>query len=441
MPVTAFDNPLLTGLFGDAEVAEFFAAEAEIAAMLRFEGALARVEARLGVIPSGAGAAISEALEGVQIDPTALGASTIAAGVPVPGLIKALRARVGPPFGDFVHWGATSQDAMDTGLVLRLRDVLDLLEARLAGLIETLGAQAERYAGLRMAGRTRSQIATPTTFGLRIAGWMAPLVRCRHRLDELRPRLLVVQLGGATGNLAVLGDQGIPVMEALAVELGLGCPAKPWHVERDAMVELANWLAMVSGLIGRIGADLIVLGRSEIAEARAGSGGGSSTMPQKANPVLAETLVTLARYNATQAGLAQQALMHTEERDGTSWAIEWLCLPPMVLATGAGLRHAAELMADLRPDPARMAEAIEINGGSAHAEALAFALAVHMPLPEAQNVIKAAAAAQRAGGGTLFDQVKAVCTDRGIPVPTLDPECMLETSREFVRRVTVASKP
>lgn len=415
----AQEHDLLAGLFGDAEIARHLDASAEIAAMVRFEAALARVEARLGVIPEAAGPAIAEALTNVEIDPRELAAATLSAGVAVPGLVRLLRAHVGEPHGSFVHWGATSQDAADTGLVLRLGAILGILEARLRDLVEALAEQAELYADLPMAGRTRSQIATPTTFGLRIAGWRTPLVRCLTRLREFRPRLLLVQLGGASGNLSALGARGIAVMEALARELGLGCPAKPWHVERDGLVELANWLAMVSGLIGRIGGDLILLGRSEIAEASAGGGGGSSTMPQKRNPVLAEALVTLARTNGAQAGLAQQALMQGEERDGAAWAIEWLCLPAMLVATGAGLRHGAALARALQVDPARMARTLELDGGAVHAEALAFALARHMPLPQAQGIVKEAASAQGRRGDSLHARVEAICAERGLPVPDI----------------------
>ncbi len=439
MPVTAFDSPLLAGLYGDPDVAALFGAEAEIAAMLRFEAALATVEARLGVIPAAAGPAIAEKLATLAVDPEALTLSTGAAGVPVPGLVAALRAGVGRPHGDFIHWGATSQDAMDTGLVLRLRSLLDLLGARLDTVVESLSALARRHAGLAMAGRTRSQLAAPTTFGLRAAGWMAPLARCRDRLAELRPRLLVVQFGGATGNLAALGASGVPVMQALAAELGLGCPAKPWHVERDAFVELANWLAMVSGLLGRIGADLILSGRSEIAEVSAGPGGGSSTMPQKSNPVLAETLVTLARANAAQSALAQQALLQTEERDSTAWAIEWLCLPQMLTATAAGLRHATALVADIRPDAAAMARSLETGGGSIDAEAWAFALAGEIGLPEAQAIVKAAAQAQAREGGTVEAHVRAVCTGRGLATPDLDRLAMVRNAELFVDRAATAA--
>jgi 3-carboxy-cis,cis-muconate cycloisomerase len=224
--------------------------------------------------------------------------------------------------------------------------------------------------------------------------------------------LLVVQLGGASGNLSVLGGQAIAVMQALASDLGLACPAKPWHTERDGIVELANWLAMVSGLLGRIGGDLILMGRSEAGEARAGTGGGSSTMPQKSNPVLAETLVTLARFNAGLSGQAQQALLHQEERDGAAWTGEWLVLPQMLVATGAGLSHALDLIGTLEADPARMAAVIEIGGGAIQAESLAFALARHISLADAQQIVKQAA---RGTDGTLAERVAAICRGHGLP--------------------------
>lgn len=413
MTPTFPDNALLGGLLGDQEVAAHFTPEAEIAAIIEFEAALARAEAAEGVIPAGAGAAITSALQVVRIDPAELIAPTAAAGVVVPGLVRLLRERSGPD-GVHIHWGATSQDAVDTALVLRLRRVLGILEDRLRALTAALAEQASRHARLPMAGRTRSQIATPVTFGLRIAAWHGPLARCLARLAELRPRLLRVQLSGAAGTLSVLGEKGPAVLERLARDLDLGCPPKSWNTERDGIVELANWLAMVSGLLGRIGADLILMGRSEIAEARAGRGGGSSTMPQKSNPVLAEALVTLARFNATQAGAAQAALIHPEDRDGPAWSGEWLVLPQMAVATGAGLAHARTLAETLTPDPAAMAANMELGGGAVHAEALAFALARHMPLPQAQAIVKAAAEEE---GGTLADRVAARARAAGVPAP------------------------
>ena len=404
-------NPLTQALFGDPETERHLTGQAELAAMIRFEAALAEAEAASAVIPADAGPAIAKALQGFGIDPDDLAAATASARVPVPALVAALRARVGPPHGNFVHWGATSQDVVDTGWILRVRDLLDLFETRLRDTIARLADQAESYATLPMAGRTRTQIATPITFGQRIAGWLMPLVRCLERLAELRPRLLLVQLGGASGNLSILGEKGPAVTADLARRLDLGCPIKPWHTERDGVVELGNWLAMVTSLLGRIGADLTVMGRSEIAEARAGVAGGSSTMPQKANPVGAEALVTLARAMPGHTGSLLQSLIFSEERDGVAWGLEWLALPPMLTATGAALRHALTLAETLDPHAEAMARNMELGGGAIHAEALAFALAEHMPLPEAQALLKQAARS----GGDLAAQVSALCAERGLP--------------------------
>ena len=426
------DNPILGGLMGCAPVAAHLDGPAEIAAMVAFEVALARAQAAHGVIPAPSADAIAAALgAGPVVQPSDLIDPTRSAGVPVPGLVKLLRAHVGEPHGSFVHWGATSQDVIDTGWVLRLRECLDLMQAWLSDLVDVLGEQALAHADQPMAGRTRSQVATPVTFGLRVASWRAPLARCLDRLADLRPRVLMLQLGGAAGTLSVLGAQGPAVAETMARDLRLECPTKPWHAERDGIVELANWLSMVSGLLGRIGGDLILMGRSEAGEAFAGTGGGSSTMPQKSNPVLAESLVTLARFNAAQAGLAQQALMHHEERDGTAWSGEWLALPPMLTATGAGLVNALDLARTLRAVPDRMADVMQIGGGAIHAEGLAFALAGQMALGEAQALVKEAA--QTMGPEGLIARVAALCAMRGIDMPPTGDDA-LALAAQMVRR-------
>jgi len=432
MSVGVFDHPLLGGVFGDDEIAALFSVEAELAAMIRVEVALARTQGRLGIIPLTAAEAIGE-LEDSTPDPAALMDGTCASGVIVPPLVKMLREAVGAPHGSYLHWGATTQDIVDTGLVLRLRVALGIIERRLSALIDALADEAERYADLPMAARTRSQVATPTTLGLRIAGWLAPLLRCRDRLAELRPRLLVVQLGGASGTLGVFGDRGIAVMEGLAAELDLAVPLKPWHSERDGPVDLAHWLALVTGALGKMAGDLIVMGRSEGGEMRAGMGGGSSTMPQKANPVAAEAMVSLARYNAGQVGMAHQAMLHAEERDCAAWALEWMALPSMVVATGAALSHAEGLARTLQPDAARMRA---MMGDDVMAEAAAFALADHMPLDEAQALVKKAAMES----GALLDRL-AELTDTPVDFAVLrNPATAPGSAQALVTRVVAEAR-
>lgn len=390
MAVSPFDSDMTSALFGDEEVAALFSDEAEIAAMIAFEAALARVEAALSIIPPDAGSEIDRVLKSATVPASDLRDGFASAGVSVPALVKALRTRVGGSAGPYVHWGATSQDVIDTALILRIRTAIEIMERRLDHLIRDLATCASAHARTMMAARTRTQIATPTTFGLRVAGWIAPLLRCKERLHELRPRLLVVQLGGASGTLGVFGDRGIAVTEALAAELNLGMPPKPWHSERDTLVEFAGWLSLLTGALGKMGADLMILGRSEIAEVKAGAGGGSSTMPQKSNPVASETLVSLARFNAVQVGGAHQALLHAEERDSSVWSLEWMILPQMVVAAGAALRHAQALALSLDVDAQRMRDNCLIGGGAALAEAASFKLAEHMPLPDAQALVKQA---------------------------------------------------
>lgn len=401
MTFSAFDSQIHGGLFADEETAALFSDQAQVRAMLQVEAALARVEGRLGVVPETAGARIAEVAEALALDPASLRAGTARDGLPVPALIAALREAVGGEAAAYVHWGATSQDIIDTALVLRLRDLLALFEARLRRLIAILGREAATHKLTVMAARTRAQQATPTTLGLKIAAWLLPLIRHRERLEQLRPRLLMIQFGGASGTLGALGGSGIAVMEALAQDLDLVGIEISWHNMRDGMAELAACLAQISGSLGKLGADLVLLGQSELGELRAGPGGGSSAMPQKANPVGGETLVALARFNAGLLSNMYTALVHPQERDGIAWSLEWLSLPQMAAATGAGLAHAQNLAESLRPDPERMRANLGASDGLVLAEAATFALAGHMPKPEAEALVKAACADAKASGRHL----------------------------------------
>jgi 3-carboxy-cis,cis-muconate cycloisomerase len=394
-------------LLSDPEIAALLDDVAQARAMVRVERALAAVEGRLGVIEPAAAAAIEQRLAGFEPDLGGLARGTAEAGVPVPALVAQLRAAVGGEAAGFVHWGATSQDIVDTALILQLREALALLEGRLADLLAALAGLADAHRATVAVARTRFQQAVPTSFGLKAAAWLAPLLRHRTRLVELRPRLLVVQLGGAAGNLSALGAQGVAVMEALAEEVGLGCPALPWHAQRDTLAELAAWLALVTGSLGKLGLDLLLLAQSEIGELREARGGGSSTMPQKANPVLSEALVALARRNATLLAGMYQAMPHALERDGAAWQLEWAVLPDMVVTTGAALAHAGELARTLVVDPMRARAVLDAALDLPLAEAVSFALAEHLPRARAQELVKQAARAATASGSNLLELVAA----------------------------------
>jgi 3-carboxy-cis,cis-muconate cycloisomerase len=397
----------------DAEVAAILGDAARARAMVQVESALAEVQGRLGVIDPEAAAAIVAGLAGFEPDLPGLARGTAEAGVPVPALIGLLRRAIEGAAAGYVHWGATSQDIVDTALVLQLREALALIEARLADLTDALAGLADAHRGTVTVARTRFQQAVPTTFGLKVAAWLAPLLRHRERLREFRPRLLVVQFGGAAGNLSALGARGVEVMEALARELGLGCPPMPWHSQRDTLAELASWLALVTGSLGKLGLDVLLLAQNEVGEAREAQGGGSSTMPQKANPVRAEALVALARRNATLVGGMHEAMLHAQERDGAAWQLEWAILPGMAGATATALSHARELVRTLVVDAARMRAVLDAARGLPLAEAISFALAEHLPRADAQELVKQASRDALASGKDL---IEIVAVRTGAPV-------------------------
>jgi 3-carboxy-cis,cis-muconate cycloisomerase len=407
---------IFKALLEDAEIAALLGDVAQARAMVDFEIALAKVEAELGVIPAEAGRAITAALADFQPDLDDLAAGTVAAGVPIPALLAQLRGAVGGAEASFVHWGATSQDVIDTALVLQLRKVLQILRARLARLRAALVRLIDQHPDAVLVARTRFQQALPTMFALKAAGWLAPLQRHQERLRELEPRLMAVQFGGAAGNLAALGERGVEVMDALAAELALASPPMPWHSQRDTLAELASWLALVTGTLGKLGHDLLLMAQNEIGEIREAAGGGSSTMPQKSNPILSEALVTLARRNATLVAGVHQAMLHAHERDGAAWQLEWTILPDMASCTGAALAHAASLAETIVVDEKRMAETLASSGGLLLAEAVSFALCGHMSREEAQALVKHACQTAIASGRDLIAVVGEL-TDAPIDWP------------------------
>lgn len=405
MPASPVDSSIYRQLFGDAETARLFTDSAEIRAMLLVEGALARVQGTLGLIPSDAAAFIDRAASEVLIDPDALAAETARNGVPVPALLAAFRKAAGAPeMLQFLHWGATSQDIMDTALALRLRPMLDLWERRLDALLSRFGELAEENASLPMTARTYGQYATPTSFGAVVAGWGWPLLGFRAQLASVREAVLKVSLSGAAGTLSAMGPAGPAVRAALALELGLADPGHSWHSDRSSLGQLASLAAGLSGAIGKMGDDLLCLSQSGLGEVRLRAGaGGSSTMPQKQNPVGASALVALARHVIGLSAQVQGAALHRQQRDGAAWFSEWLSLPPLCIMTGRLLSLAVEVIDDLVPDPLAMARLLDDDLGLIHAEALTFALVDRMPRPDATAVVNALCKEARATGEPLPD--------------------------------------
>ena len=439
MAISPLDSALFGRLLSDPALVPIFSDAHLVAEMVAVERALARAEGRVGVIPADHAAAIDAALEGLVIDPAELAAGTDADGVPVPALVKALRATVGGEAAQSVHWGATSQDILDTATMRQLGAALAVLAVRLDAVIAALAALADRHRATVMIGRTRGQQAAPTSFGLKVAGWLAPLLRHRRRLAELRPRALTAALGGAVGTLAALGDRGLAVAIAFADEVGLPVAIIPWHSQRDGVAEVAGWAVFLSGSLGKIAQDVILLAQNEVGEVReGGGGGGSSTMPNKANPVRSEAVLAVARANAGLIGQIGQALIHGHERDGAAWAQEWLALSQIMVGAGAALTGIERLLADLVVDAGRMAANLEATRGLVLAEAAAFALSAHMPRPDAQALVKDACAEATASGRSLV----AVLRERvAAPVDwgrLADPQTAIGQADALIDRVLAA---
>ncbi len=408
MTASPFDSGIYRDLFTNSELASLFTDGAEIRAMLLVEGELAVAQAAEGLIPEASARAIHRACREVMIDPAELAEGTGQSAVPVPALVKAFRKGMGAPqHACYIHWGATSQDIMETGLVLRLRQVLAIYERLIDSLLRELGRLAVDHAELPMAARTYGQTATVTTFGAVVAGWGRPLLRHLERLDRIRDDLLCVSLSGAAGTLSAMGDKGPAVRTRLAGALNLGDPCGSWHSERDRLGTLASWITGAAMTLGKMGEDLIHLTQSGIDEITLAQVGGSSTMPQKSNPVLPSLLAALARHIAALNAGFQAAGLHRQQRDGAAWMVEWLMLPQLCIGLARGLSAAGELISGLTPHPSAMQRGIDGNSGLIYAEALSFMLAADMPRGEAQQAVKDLCGIARETGEFLPDLAMA----------------------------------
>ena len=407
-------NQLFDAYFTAGDMREVFCDAGRVQAMLDVEAALARAEARVGLIPQDAVAPIEAACHARLYDFSALGEAIASAGNSAIPLVKALGKRIAsvdPEAERYVHLGATSQDVMDSGLVLQLRQALALIEGELAQLAVILARQAEHYAATPLAGRTWLQHATPVTLGMKIAGWLGAITRSRQRLSELKPRLLVLQFGGASGTLAALGEQALPVAEALAAELQLGLPEQPWHTQRDRLVEFGSVLGLIAGSLGKLGRDVSLLMQTEAGEAfepSAPGKGGSSTMPHKRNPVGAAVLIGAATRVPGLLSTLFSAMPQEHERSLGLWHAEWETLPEICCLVSGALQQARLLADGLEVDAARMARNLELTQGLVLAEAVSIVLAQRVGRDTAHHLLeqccKRAVAEQRHLRDVLGDE-------------------------------------
>jgi 3-carboxy-cis,cis-muconate cycloisomerase len=380
-----FSTPAMSALLGD---------RALVQGMLDVEAALARAEAGLGVVPAAAAHTIERQCRAEQYDLAALAASAVIDGNLAIPLLRQLTARVreaDAAAAGYVHWGATSQDLIDTGLVLQLRGALAQLRGGLGQLVEASVALARTYRDTPMPGRTWLQQATPITFGLKAAGWLDALLRHRQRLDELQPRLLVLQFGGAAGTLSALGGDGLCVAAALAAELHLGLPDLPWHSQRDRIAEVGGWLAQLCGTLGKIGRDISLLMQTEVGEVlepAAPGKGGSTAMPHKRNPVGCAVALAAATRAPGLAATLYAALPQEHERGLGNWPAEWDTLPELLRLTAASLAQINTVVAGLEVRPERMLQHLDANLGLGYAEAAMMRLAAALGRDEAHCLVE-----------------------------------------------------
>ncbi|PJI39099.1 3-carboxy-cis,cis-muconate cycloisomerase [Ferrovibrio sp.] len=446
------DTGLFGPLFHGPAIGAVFTDRAHLQGMLDFEAALARAEAKTGVIPADAAGPIAAQCDAALYDLAAIAEGATRGGNTAIPLIKALTARVAAKdksAAGFVHWGATSQDAMDTGLVLQLHAAVALIEADLAKLSANLAALAQKHRQTPMVGRTWLQHALPITFGLKVAGWLDAVERHRARIVELKPRLLVLQFGGAAGTLAALGDKGLVVAEALAADLKLGLPATPWHGARDRVVEFGTALALLTGTLGKMARDIALLMQTDVAEAfePAGEGkGGSSTMPHKRNPVVAAAVLAAATRVPHLAGSLLSGMVQEHERGLGGWHAEWQALPELAQLSAGALAQMVEVITGLEVKPEQMRANLDATHGLIMAEAVAMALGAKLGKQEAHHLVEAAskrAVAEKRHLRDVLAQERAVLQhlDNAVLEKLFDPLGYTGVATALIDRVLAARRP
>jgi 3-carboxy-cis,cis-muconate cycloisomerase len=430
-------------MFSTPEMAAIFSNEAHIQAMLDFEAALARAEARAGIIPDDAARAITAACRVELYDVPALFRRGPLAGAHSIPLVAALNERAGSEAARYVHWGATSQDVIDTALMLQARAGLDWLLERLLSTGKRCARLAREHRDTPMAGRTLLQHAMPISFGLKAAHWLSMVTRQVEHLRRVRETGLALQFGGAVGTLSSLGSEGQKVVELLGEELGLDVPDLPWHTDRDRIAGLAAALAVVAGVMSKIAADLVMLAQTEVAEVAEGiveGKGGSSAMPHKRNPVDVTFALASARLAIGESAIVVGAMAHEHERAVGNWQAEWVALPNTFTYTASAVARVESALTGLTIDTNRMRANLDLTGGLVMTEALTMALAAHVGKPEAYQLVRAVSDRSRESGQHVRivaqsdGRIRAILSSDEIE-RALNPATHLGSSSVFIDRV------
>ena len=405
MASTVFDSALFRDMFGTAEMRDVFSDEALVGRYLEAEAALARAQARVGVVPKDAAEAIDLASRSLKIDYDKLRHETEIVGYPILPLVHQLSAAAGEA-GRFVHWGATTQDIMDTGNVLQIRAALSIVERDLSELRNILADMARKYRDTPMAGRTHLQQALPVTFGYKAAVWLSSIDRHIERIEQARPRVLVGEFSGAAGTLASIGEGGLQMQKLFCEELGLNQPSITWHVARDGITEAVTLLGLITGTLGKIATDVMMMSATEfgeLSEPFVPGRGASSTMPQKRNPISSELMLAAAKAVRQHVATMLDGMIHDFERATGPWHLEWVSLPESFLLTASSLANAKFMLAGLVVHDRRMRENLDLTHGLIVAEAVMMALAPKLGRQHAHEIVYDACRKAIEGGGQLAD--------------------------------------
>jgi 3-carboxy-cis,cis-muconate cycloisomerase len=402
---TVFDSALFRDMFGTAEMRDVFSDEALVGRYLEAEAALARAQARVGVVPKDAAETIDLASRSLNIDYDKLRHETEIVGYPILPLVHQLSAAAGEA-GRFVHWGATTQDIMDTGNVLQIRAALSIVERDLSELRNILADMARKYRDTPMAGRTHLQQALPVTFGYKAAVWLSSIDRHIERIEQARPRVLVGEFSGAAGTLASIGEGGLQMQKLFCEELGLNQPSITWHVARDGITEAVTLLGLITGTLGKIATDVMMMSATEfgeLSEPFVPGRGASSTMPQKRNPISSELMLAAAKAVRQHVATMLDGMIHDFERATGPWHLEWVSLPESFLLTASSLANAKFMLAGLVVHDRRMRENLDLTHGLIVAEAVMMALAPKLGRQHAHEIVYEACRKAIEGGGQLAD--------------------------------------
>ena len=444
MGSTVFDSGLFRDMFGTAEMREIFADTALVARYAEVEAALARAQAKLGVVPQDAAQTITQAAASLVIDMERMRRETEIVGYPILPLVHQLAEASGEA-GRYVHWGATTQDIMDTATVLQIRAALALVERDLRALRVILQDLAHRHRATPMAGRTHLQHALPITFGYKAAIWLSSIERHIERLEQARPRVLLGSFSGAAGTLASVGAQGLEMQRLFCEELALAQPSITWHVARDGLAEAVSLLGLITGTLGKIATDVMLMCATEfgeLAEPFVHGRGASSTMPQKRNPISSELMLAAAKAVRQHVATMLDGMIHDFERATGPWHLEWVSLPESFLLTGASLAQAKFMLAGLVVDVARMRENLDLTGGLIVAEAVMMAAAPKLGRQHAHDLVYDACRVgieqKRALADVVLENAELVAALGGAEAARAkcDPAGYLGLAAEMTDRVT-----